>query len=104
MADAAIAGTPRGFQEKTGTPLREPGGTGRAGARMTRGAVRVNLALAIFGVLMAPTPASCWGPAGHAIVARAALAACDDLPAWFRGAEDALADLANAPDRWREAE
>jgi hypothetical protein len=71
---------------------------------MTRGAVCVNLALAILTQLAAPSAAPCWGPAGHAIVARAAVAATDGLPAWFREAADALADLANAPDRWREVE
>src|SRR5882762_661830 len=73
-------------------------------APMTRGAVRVNMALVIFAVLGAPTAAPCWGPAGHAIVARAALAASEGLPPWFRDAGDALEDLANAPDRWREVE
>jgi len=71
---------------------------------MTRGIVCVDMALAILIVLVGPTPAPGWGPAGHALVARAALAASDDLPAWFRGAADALGDLANAPDRWRVAE
>jgi len=37
-------------------------------------------------------------------VTRAALAASDGLPPWFRDAGDALAELSNAPDRWREAE
>jgi hypothetical protein len=71
---------------------------------MTRGAVCVDIAVAILVVLMLPTAAPCWGPEGHALVARAALAASDGLPLWFRGAEEALADLANAPDRWREVE
>ena len=70
---------------------------------MTRGAVRLNMALAILAVLIAPGAAPCWGPTGHAIVARAALAASDGLPSWFTEADDALADLANAPDRWRAA-
>jgi hypothetical protein len=64
----------------------------------------LDMALAIFIVLAVPAAGSCWGPAGHALVTRAALAASDGLPAWFRGADDALADLANAPDRWREVE
>jgi hypothetical protein len=71
---------------------------------MTRGDVRVSIALVILAVLAMPATAPCWGPEGHAIVARAALAACDGLPVWFVGASDALADLANGPDRWREAE
>jgi hypothetical protein len=71
---------------------------------MTRGIVCVAMALAIFAVLGAPRAAPAWGPAGHAIVVRAAVGASDGLPAWFRGAEDALADLANAPDRWRGVE
>ncbi|HJQ83994.1 MAG TPA: hypothetical protein VKA21_07965, partial [Candidatus Binatia bacterium] len=45
-----------------------------------------------------------WGAPGHAIVARAALAASADLPAWFREARPALAELAGAPDRWREVD
>ncbi len=51
-----------------------------------------------------PSPAPAWGPLGHALVVRAALHKSDALPAWFREASDQLADLANAPDRWREDE
>jgi hypothetical protein len=37
-------------------------------------------------------------------VSRAALASCLGLPDWFRAAANQLADLANAPDRWRAVE
>ena len=49
-------------------------------------------------------PAAAWGPLGHALVVRAALQKSDALPPWFTGASEQLADLANAPDRWREEE
>src|SRR5229473_2458401 len=71
---------------------------------MTRGDVRVSGALAILFVLTQARTAAGWGPAGHALVTRAALAASDGLPPWFRDAGDALVELSNAPDRWREIE
>src|SRR6476620_7851590 len=104
MEDAAIAGRVRALQEKTGTRRDESRGRAGADGPMTRGAVRVTLAGAILAVLTTATAGSCWGPTGHGIVARAALAACAGLPGWFLGAEDAVADLANGPDRWREVE
>jgi hypothetical protein len=52
-------------------------------------------------VVLLPSPAATWGPEGHALVVRAALAARPELPGWFLEAGDALAELANAPDRWR---
>src|SRR3989454_8061833 len=72
--------------------------------RMTRGDVRVSGVLAILLLLALPGAAAGWGPEGHVIVTRAALAASDGLPRWFREAGDALAELSNAPDRWREVE
>jgi hypothetical protein len=54
----------------------------------------------LYGMGTART-AGAWGPAGHAIVTRAAVAAADDLPAWLRDQTAALAELSNAPDRWR---
>jgi hypothetical protein len=54
----------------------------------------------MLGCSLAP-PAAAWGPLGHALVVRAALQKADALPPWFAGAGDELADLANAPDRWR---
>ena len=71
---------------------------------MTRGDVRVSGVLAILLLLALSSAAAGWGPEGHVIVTRAALAASDGLPRWFRDADDALAELANAPDRWREVE
>jgi len=71
---------------------------------MTRGDVRVSGVLAILLLLTLSGAAAGWGPEGHAIVTRAALAASDGLPRWFREAGDALAELSNAPDRWREVE
>lgn len=71
---------------------------------MTRGDERVNAVLLILFILTFAHDAFAWGPAGHAIVTRAALAASDVLPAWFRSAGDALVELSNAPDRWREIE
>jgi hypothetical protein len=71
---------------------------------MTRSAVRMIMSGAILSVLATPGSVGAWGPVGHSIVARAALRACEDLPPWFRDAGDALADLANAPDRWRDVE
>ena len=76
----------------------------RRGPRMTRRDVRVSCALAILLLLALARAAAAWGPEGHIIVTRAALAASDGLPPWFRDAGDALAELSNAPDRWREAE
>jgi len=64
----------------------------------------VTATLFILVVLTAPRLASAWGPAGHALVARAAVAASEGLPGWFRDAGDALVDLSNAPDRWRDEE
>src|SRR5256712_13418062 len=72
--------------------------------RMTRGDVRVSGVLAILLLLTLSGAAAGWGPEGHVIVTRAALAASDGLPRWFREAGDALAELSNAPDRWREVE
>jgi hypothetical protein len=60
--------------------------------------------LGVLLVLVVAAEAAAWGAAGHALVARAAVAAAPDLPPWFRTEAAALADLANAPDRWREAE
>lgn len=57
---------------------------------------------ALLLVFAVPASAGAWGAAGHAIIVRAAVAACPDLPPWFRAADAALATLANAPDRWRE--
>jgi hypothetical protein len=71
---------------------------------MTRSDVCVRGTLAILCVLATSGPVGAWGPAGHSIVARAALAASDELPSWFREAADAIADLADAPDRWRGEE
>jgi hypothetical protein len=68
---------------------------------MTPGA-KARMRCALLLVLAAPACAGAWGAAGHAIIARAAVAACPDLPPWFRAADGALASLANAPDRWRE--
>src|SRR5438552_4076327 len=76
----------------------------RRGPRMTRRDVRVSCALAILLLLALARAAAAWGPEGHVIVTRAALAASDGLPPWFRDAGDALAELSNGPDRWREAE
>src|SRR5437899_4313550 len=76
----------------------------RRGPHMTRRDVRVSCALAILLLLALARAAAAWGPEGHVIVTRAALAASDGLPPWFRDAGDALAELSNAPDRWREAE
>jgi hypothetical protein len=57
----------------------------------------VLIALAIL-----PADARAWGPRGHILVTRAALAASPSLPSWFREAERALVELSIAPDRWRE--
>jgi len=70
---------------------------------MTHSAVRIMAGAVILFVLPVP-PAWPWGAAGHAIVARAALASSEGLPPWFRDAGPALAELSNVPDRWREAE
>jgi hypothetical protein len=71
---------------------------------MTRSAVRVTGVLAILLVLAARASAWGWGAAGHALVVAGALSAGEELPAWFRGSGDALTELANAPDRWRDEE
>src|SRR3989442_3747991 len=76
----------------------------RRGPSMTRGGVRLSRVLAILLLLTLPRAAAGWGPEGHVIVTRTALAASDGLPRWFREAGDALAELSNAPDRWREVE
>jgi hypothetical protein len=60
--------------------------------------------LAILVVLVRPAVAPAWGSAGHALVVRAALAASEELPRWFRDEGAALAALSNAPDRWRDEE
>src|SRR5213592_961039 len=84
---------------------KKPGGPSRASRdRMTRGDVRMSGVLAILLLLTLSGAAAGWGPEGHVIVTRTALAASDGLPRWFREAGDALAELSNAPDRWREAE
>jgi hypothetical protein len=69
---------------------------------MTRSGARA-LLVTVGALAVSPwcSPACAWGPVGHALVTRAALAAGDQLPAWFRDEGDALAELANAPDRWR---
>lgn len=77
--------------------------TVHASHRMTRGGVR-GLACALALLLAAPGAVGAWGPAGHGLVARAAVAASPRLPAWFRDAADQLDALANAPDRWRAFE
>src|SRR5881296_2700234 len=87
-----------GDQKKPGAPPRA------RRDRMTRGAVRVSAVLAILLLLTLSGAAAGWGPEGHVIVTRTALAASDGLPRWFREAGDALAELSNAPDRWREVE
>src|SRR5881296_4085994 len=87
-----------GDQKKPGAPPRA------RRDRMTRGAVRVSGVLAILLLLTLSGAAAGWGPEGHVIVTRAALGAGDGLPRWFREAGDALAELSNAPDRWREVE
>jgi hypothetical protein len=55
----------------------------------------------VFALLLFPPPAAGWGGAGHAIVTHAAIAASEGLPAWFREAGAALADISVSPDRWR---
>src|SRR2546425_13315213 len=75
----------------------------RRGPRMTRRDVRVSCTLAILLLLALARAAAGWGPEGHVIVTRAALAASDGLPPWFRDAGDALAELSNAPARGAEA-
>src|SRR5207249_999574 len=84
---------------------KKPGDPSRASRdRMTRGDVRVSGVLAILLLLTLSGAAAGWGPEGHVIVTRTALAASEGLPRWFREAGDALAELSNAPDRWREVE
>src|SRR5262249_37418625 len=70
---------------------------------MTHSAVRIVVGTVILFVLPVRAAWS-WGAAGHAIVARVALGPSEALPPWFREAGPALAELSNAPDRWREAE
>src|SRR5213078_4845713 len=73
---------------------KKPGDPSRASRdRMTRGDVRVSGVLAILLLLTLSGAAAGWGPEGHVIVTRTALAASDGLP-----------ELSNAPDRWREVE
>ena len=62
-----------------------------------------SLCALVLGGSLAP-PAAAWGPLGHALVLRAALQKSDALPPWFAGAGEQLADLSNAPDRWRDEE
>src|SRR5436305_12655507 len=84
---------------------KKPGGPSRASRdRMTRGDVRVSGVLAILLLLTLSGAAAGWGPEGHVIVTRTALAASDGLPRWFREAGDAHAELSNEPARWREEE
>jgi len=71
---------------------------------MTRRDMRVSGGLAILLLLTLSRAAAGWGPEGHVSVTRGALAASDGLPPWFRAAGDGLAELSNAPDRWREVE
>jgi hypothetical protein len=59
--------------------------------------------LALATLLLA-SPVWAWGPLGHELIARAALEAAGTLPPWFREAGDSLAQLANAPDRWKDEE
>lgn len=61
-------------------------------------------AVFILGVLGLPVASHAWGSAGHALVARAALRGCAELPPWFRAADGALATQANAPDRWKDVD
>jgi hypothetical protein len=70
---------------------------------LTHSGVCLTTSVAILIGLTHPPPASGWGSAGHAIVVRAALAASEDLPDWFRDAP-ALAALSSTPDRWRDEE
>jgi hypothetical protein len=75
------------------------------GDDMTRSGGRCRLAVVAAGLaLLGGGPARAWGPVGHALVTRAALAVSEGLPAWFRDAGPALVELANAPDRWRSEE
>lgn len=69
---------------------------------MTRHVVRSTRAFVVLLSLRSAWPAAAWGPWGHALVTRAAVSAVDELPPWFRDAADALVELSNAPDRWRE--
>jgi hypothetical protein len=71
---------------------------------MTPSGLCLETLLAILLVLARSSPAPAWGSAGHAVVVRAALAASEELPLWFREAGVALAALSNAPDRWRDEE
>jgi hypothetical protein len=58
--------------------------------------------LVILCEIALPRGAAGWGAAGHELVTRAAVAAADGLPAWFRDEATALAEQSNAPDRWRD--
>jgi len=69
---------------------------------MTRGIMAIGMALAWAAV--AADDAHAWGPRGHVLVTRAAVAAAASLPPWFRDAERALVELSIEADRWREVE
>src|SRR5262249_53437721 len=56
---------------------------------MTRHVVRSPRALVVLLSLSSAWSAVAWGPQGHALVTRAAVAAVDELPPWFRDAADA---------------
>jgi hypothetical protein len=71
---------------------------------MTRGMVRMGVAVAILYEMGTARPAAGWGNGGHALVTRAALAAGAELPRWFRDEAAALVELSNGPDRWREVD
>src|SRR5207237_5741862 len=72
--------------------------------RMTRGDVRVSGVLAILLLLTLSGAAAGWGPEGHVIVTRAALAASDGLPRWFREAGAAPANPPTPPAPGPEVE
>lgn len=67
---------------------------------MTRGTMGSAVLLA--ALMLTAHDAAAWGPRGHVLVTRGALAAADSLPPWFREAERALVELSIAPDRWKE--
>jgi hypothetical protein len=69
--------------------------------RVSRGISAWIAMLPIFCEIGAARPAAGWGAEGHALVTRAAVSAADDLPRWFHDEASALAELSNAPDRWR---
>lgn len=62
------------------------------------------LGLMIVATLI-PSSVGAWGEVGHEIINRAAARAsarsAEACPAWLRGAEERLVDLAYEPDRWR---